>query len=77
MTLLLMLVLIGMTAAVSWRISRIEEQACWEVPRQPVRQIGDGLEVLIRSDQELLDSIENIAAEKDCYYQETGAARRS
>ena len=61
---MLMLALIGMTAAVSWRISRMEEQACWEVLRQSVRQLGDELEVRIRGDQELLDSIANITAEK-------------
>lgn len=64
-TLLLMLVLIGMTVAVSWRISRIEEQACWEVLHQSVRQLADELEVLIRGDQELLDSIADIAAAKE------------
>ena len=62
MTFLLMVVLIGMTAAVSWQISRMEEQACWEVLHQSVRQLGDELEVRIRDDQELLDSIADIIA---------------
>ena len=62
MTLLLMLTLIGMTIAVSWRISQMEEQACWEVLHQSVRQLGDELEVRIRGDQELLDSIADIIA---------------
>lgn len=60
----------------------MEEQTCWEVLHQSVRQLGDELEVLIWGDQELLDSLVKEAethmyAEKDCYYQESGAVRRS
>ena len=64
-TLLLMMVLIGLSGVVSWKISRMEREACWEELHQSVTQIGNQLEVKIQGDRELLESIATIIAGLD------------
>lgn len=64
-TLLLMMVLIGLSGVVSWKISRMEREACWEELHQSVTQIGNQLEGKIQGDRELLESIATIIAGLD------------
>lgn len=61
-TVLLMLVIVGLSLLVSWQVSRIEENSCWETMRQITRQSRNLMEERIFSDRELLDSLATIIA---------------
>lgn len=64
-TLIVMLALVALSVAVSYQISHMEEQACWDALHQSVRQFSDEMESRVGSDQELLESIADIIAAQD------------
>lgn len=64
-TLFVMLALIGLSLVVSYHISRLEEQACWDILHQSADQIASDMVGHINSDQELLESIADIIKQQD------------
>lgn len=64
-TLLVMVGVIVLSIFVSFRISRLEEQACWETLYLSVNQAAADLETSIRNDQKILESLATIIAQQD------------
>ena len=64
-TLLVMTILIAFSCAVSVKISKMEEQACWDTLHASAREVSVEIESRVNSDQRLLDSIADIIAAQD------------
>ena len=64
-TLLVMAVLIALSSAVSVKISKMEEQACWDTLHASAKEVSVEIESRVSSDQRLLDSIADIIAAQD------------
>lgn len=62
---LLMLTLIALSSAVSFRISYLEEQACWETLYDAAAQLEYTIERQISSDTDLLETVADIIALQD------------
>ena len=64
-TILVMLALMGLSGVMSWNISHMAEERCWDTLGQSVGQVADEIEIQVNNDQELLESIADIILQQD------------
>lgn len=64
-TLLTMVGVIALSVFVSLRISRLEEEACWETLYASINQLATDFETSIRNDQKILESLATIISQQD------------